>query len=66
VIEFYGGYEVYSESGIDLTLLRENLKLTVTERWERNAAAAEFIQGFRGAVRVAQCRNSPPPDDAAG
>jgi hypothetical protein len=32
MIEFYGGYQVYSESGIDLTLLRENLKHTPTER----------------------------------
>ena len=23
-IEFYGGYQVYSESGVDLTLLRAN------------------------------------------
>ena len=32
-IEFYGGYEVYSESGIDLTLLRENLRKSLEERW---------------------------------
>src|SRR5947209_14983172 len=36
MIEFYGGYQVYSESGVDLTLLRENLKRTVTERIEQN------------------------------
>jgi len=30
-VEFCGGYKVYSESGIDLTLLRERLKMTVTE-----------------------------------
>src|SRR4051794_11050826 len=35
-IEFYGGYQVYSESGVDLTLLRENLKRSPTERLEAN------------------------------
>jgi hypothetical protein len=42
-IEFYGGYQVYSDTGVDLTLLRENLKRTVTERLERNAQAARFF-----------------------
>src|SRR5262249_24788064 len=46
--EFYGGYPVYSESGVDLTLLRENLKRTITERLERNAQAARFFQGLGG------------------
>lgn len=36
VIEFYGGYQVYSESGVDLTLLRENLRRPVEDRLEQN------------------------------
>jgi predicted nucleotidyltransferase len=36
VIEFYGVKDVYSESGVDLTLLRENLARTIEERWESN------------------------------
>jgi hypothetical protein len=41
-IEFYGGYPVYSESGVDLTLLRENLQRSLEERWENNRRAAAF------------------------
>jgi predicted nucleotidyltransferase len=40
-IEFYGGYEIYSESGVDLTLLRGNLKRSIEERWAKNRRAAE-------------------------
>ena len=31
-IEFYGGYEVYDENGIDLTTLRRNLTLALDDR----------------------------------
>ncbi len=41
-IEFYGGYEVYSESGVDLTVLRSNLHRPIEERWEKNGRALEF------------------------
>ncbi|MHB1426723.1 MAG: hypothetical protein ACYC3I_26495 [Gemmataceae bacterium] len=40
-IEFYGGYEVYSESGVDLTLLRGNLRRSIEERLANNRRAAE-------------------------
>jgi hypothetical protein len=43
MIEFYGGYQVYSESGVDLTLLRESLKHTATERLEENRQAMPFL-----------------------
>jgi len=46
-VEFYGGHEVYSESGIDLTLLHERMTLTVTERWQANAPALEFAEATR-------------------
>lgn len=49
MIEFYGGYQVYSESGVDLTLLRRNLKLTVTERWEENRRALKAVEAFQEA-----------------
>ena len=48
-MDFYGGYQVYSESGVDLTLLRENLKLTVTERVQANARALYFVEELRNA-----------------
>ena len=57
-MEFYGGYEVYSESGIDLTLLREWLKMTVTERFQANARALQVVEAMRNAKR-AQCRSNP-------
>jgi hypothetical protein len=38
-IEFYGGYQVYSESGVDLTLLRNNLRRSLEERLENNRRA---------------------------
>jgi predicted nucleotidyltransferase len=41
-IEFYGGYEVYSESGVDLTLLHNNLRRSIEERWAGNRRSAEF------------------------
>jgi predicted nucleotidyltransferase len=46
-IEFYGGYQVYSETGIDLTLLRENLKRTLEERLEDNRRAAAFAEALQ-------------------
>ena len=54
-MEFYGGYQVYSESGIDLTLLTERLKMTITERWQANARALEVVEAFRNA-KPAQCQ----------
>lgn len=51
-IEFYGGYQVYSDSGVDLTTLRENLKRTVEERWENTQKAAVFAEDLRRAVQV--------------
>ena len=43
MIEFYGGYQVYSESGIDLTLLREALKHSTTDRIEQNCRALPLL-----------------------
>jgi hypothetical protein len=48
-IEFYGGYQVYSESGVDLTMLRRNLERTVEERWENNRRALAFSNALRDA-----------------
>jgi Flp pilus assembly protein TadB len=50
-MEFHGGYQAYSESGIDLTLLREQLKRTVTERWENNARVAAAQEELRGSAK---------------
>jgi len=53
MIEFYGGYQVYSESGVDLTQLRENLKHSVTERWLANSHNAKALEGYRPAWKSA-------------
>ena len=42
-IQFYGGYQVYSESGVDLTLLRENLKRSFSQRWESNCRMLRLV-----------------------
>ncbi|HZY83627.1 MAG TPA: hypothetical protein VFE78_02240 [Gemmataceae bacterium] len=42
-IEFYGGYQVYSDSGVDLTMLRRNLERTVEERWESVCRSACWL-----------------------
>jgi hypothetical protein len=51
MIEFYGGYQVYSESGIDLTLLKQNLRRTLEDRWQYNLRAGELGQAFAEAGR---------------
>jgi len=40
-IVFYGVDDVYSESGVDLTLLRSNLRRSIEERWAKNRGAAQ-------------------------
>ncbi len=49
-IDFYGSYQVYSDSGVDLTLLRENLKRTVEERFEHNRRFLELIHELQQPV----------------
>ena len=48
-IAFYGGYQVYSESGVDLTLLHGNLVRSIDERLENNRRALAFCEAFRPA-----------------
>jgi len=59
-IEFYGGYQVYSDTGVDLTLLRRNLELSIEERLERNARMLPLIEALTmsGAAR-SQGRTKP-------
>jgi hypothetical protein len=45
-IEFYGGYPVYSESGVDLTLLRQNLRRTAEQRWLDACRGAALFHAF--------------------
>jgi hypothetical protein len=52
MIEFYGGYQVYSESGVDLTLLRENLRRSVEERWENNRRAVALVHALEDSGRA--------------
>lgn len=51
-IEFYGGYQVYSESGVDLTLLRENLKRTIDERLAQNAQGLRTMAALQESVQA--------------
>lgn|SRR5262245_61917553 len=50
-IEFYGGYQVYSETGVDLTLLRANLKRTIDERLEKNLRGIRLVAELAAAGR---------------
>jgi len=43
------GYGDQDENGVDLSLLRENLKLTPTERLQRMQASADFFREVRHA-----------------
>ena len=38
-----------ANSGVDRTLLRENLKLTVTERFRKHRQVAQFVEKLRAA-----------------
>jgi hypothetical protein len=60
-IEFYGGYQVYSDTGIDLTLLRENLKRTVEQRLESNARALELVRELQSSNPVWPTNRRIPP-----
>jgi hypothetical protein len=57
MIEFYGGYQVYSESGVDLTLLRQNLELTTTQRLLHSARASRAVEAFAAEVRAGSNRS---------
>ena len=61
-LSFYGVQDVYSDTDIDLTLLRERLKLTVTERWRQNFRALEVVEAFREAGRARRA-NDPESTD---
>src|SRR5437879_6578858 len=61
MIEFYGVRDVYSESGVNLTLLRENACLSVEERWENKHQALLFRQVLRTSSATEGPPNSAPP-----
>jgi hypothetical protein len=58
-MEFYGNYQVYSESGVDLTLLRENLKRPFEVRWKQNAGLWRLAEAFRLARRTQSHAGTP-------
>jgi hypothetical protein len=60
-IEFYGGYQVYDENGIDLTLLREGQKRTIEERLAANANGVRLIHELHAAGQ--RSRNAGRPDE---
>lgn len=60
-IEFYGVEEVYSASGVDLTLLRNNLRRSIEERWKRGRRALESALALRQSIQRGE-GSSPPID----
>ena len=50
-------------SGVDVSLLRDRLRLTVTERWERNFEALKLVEAFRKADHA---RRAADPQSAGG
>lgn len=50
-IEFYGGFQVYSDSGVDLTLLRANLRRSLEERLDNNRRALALGLALQQAQR---------------
>ena len=44
-------YGEQDENGVDLSLIRENLKLTPEQRLEKFVAFMAFLDGVRGAAR---------------
>ena len=65
MIEFYGGYQVYSESGVDLTLLRENLRRSLETRWENSRMSAVVAWTFTEFFRSARGLPSRPEQEAS-
>jgi hypothetical protein len=47
------------QDGVDLTMLRERLRLTPTERLQRHQAALELVEALRNARRTANRAPSP-------
>jgi predicted nucleotidyltransferase len=50
-IEFYGGYQVYSENGVDLTLLRSNLRQSAEQRWRDACRGAVIFEAFHRSAK---------------
>ncbi|MFL5245032.1 MAG: hypothetical protein ACJ8FY_23265 [Gemmataceae bacterium] len=59
-IKFYGVEDVYSDTGIDLTLLRRNLQFSPTQRLERGLSALEFAKALQQAGSKINTRQSQP------
>lgn len=60
-IEFYGGFQVYSDTGVDLTLLHENLKRSPTQRLQRILG---MLPLFAELSRAGRRMRGPSPHDS--
>ena len=60
-IEFYGGYQVYSESGVDLTLLGANLRRSVEQRWKDARRGAAIFEAFHLSLPPNSCQTEGRP-----
>jgi hypothetical protein len=64
-IEFYGGYQVYSETGVDLTLLRENLKRSPETRFAQDAGFLELVKALQESGPIGRAKRSRVADTFA-
>lgn len=55
-MEFYGVQSVYSESGVDLTLLRSNLQRSLDERLRKNSRVLRNVRAFERECRKSDSR----------
>jgi hypothetical protein len=62
----FGVQGVYSDSGVDLSLLRERLRLSVTERWQRNFEALRTVEAFREAGHARRTERPATPNRRQG
>jgi hypothetical protein len=60
-MKFYGEYQVYSDTGVDLTLLRENLKRSFEVRWKQNAGVLRLAEALRQSHRMPSQSHSTSP-----
>jgi hypothetical protein len=58
MIEFYGGYQDYSESGIDLTLLRQNQTLLIEERLRNNIRMLPLLEALSESAHASRILGS--------
>ena len=57
-------YPIHSATGVDLTLLRHNLNLTPTQRWQQNFQALRLVESLRESGRALRACSAAPAGPA--